>query len=139
MKNLLSENMFRFGESKQRELVLKAVLKTINEHNLHGAVRRRLMEAVAEDPAWLKTAKDKLMGENTYPYLSIGIIGVGKSYVTPSNMMFTSLYPGAGRKIGVVAKGATWKGSTSLTVAYCPMKVFNIDDLRKNNIKSNKK
>ena len=135
MKNLLSENMLRFGtknlsESAQRELVLKSIMETINENGLHNAIKRRLAEAaIAEDPAWLKTAKDKLMEENTYPYLSIGIIGVGKSYVTPSNMMFTSLYPGVGRKIGFVAKGATWKGSTSLTVAYCPMTVYNASDL----------
>jgi len=49
MKNLLSENMLRFGtknlsEAAQRELVLKSVMETINEHGLHNAVRSRLME-----------------------------------------------------------------------------------------------
>ena len=49
MKNLLSENMLRFGtknlsEAAQRELVVKSIMKTINEHGLHGAVRQRLME-----------------------------------------------------------------------------------------------
>jgi len=52
MKNLLSENMLRFGtknlsEAAQRELVLKSVMQTINEYGLHGAVRRRLTEADA--------------------------------------------------------------------------------------------
>jgi hypothetical protein len=49
MKNLLSENMLRFGtknlsEAAQRELVLKSIMETINEHGLHNAVRSRLME-----------------------------------------------------------------------------------------------
>jgi hypothetical protein len=50
MKNLLSENMLRFGtknlsEAAQRELVLKSIMETINEHGLHNAVRSRLTEA----------------------------------------------------------------------------------------------
>ena len=49
MKNLLSENMLRFrtknlSEAVQRELVLKSIMETINEHGLHGAVRQRLTE-----------------------------------------------------------------------------------------------
>ena len=52
MKNLLSENMLRFGtknlsEAAHRELVLKSIMETINEHGLHTAVRRRLTEADA--------------------------------------------------------------------------------------------
>jgi hypothetical protein len=52
MKNLLSENMLRFGtknlsEVAKRELVLKSIMETINEHGLHNAVRRRLTEADA--------------------------------------------------------------------------------------------
>ena len=47
MKNLLSENMLRFGtknlsEAAQRELVLKSIMQTINEHGLHNAVRGQL-------------------------------------------------------------------------------------------------
>lgn len=47
MKNLLSENMLRFGtknlsEAAQRELVLKSIMETINEHGLHNAVKRQL-------------------------------------------------------------------------------------------------
>lgn len=62
MKNLLSENMLRFGtknlsEAAQRELVLKSVMQTINEHGLHNAVRRRLTEADApsDKEAHIKT------------------------------------------------------------------------------------
>jgi len=52
MKNLLSENMLRFGtknlsQASKRELVLKSIMETINEHGLHTAVRRQLME---QDP-----------------------------------------------------------------------------------------
>lgn len=49
LKNLLSENMLRFGtknlsERQERELVVKSIMETINQHGLHGEVRRRLME-----------------------------------------------------------------------------------------------
>lgn len=56
MKNLLSENMLRFGtknlsEAARRELVLKSIMETINEHGLRNEVRRRLTEGdVPTDP-----------------------------------------------------------------------------------------
>lgn len=55
MKNLLSENMLRFGtknlsEAAQRELVLKSIMETINEHGLHTAVRKQLMEQKQPGP-----------------------------------------------------------------------------------------
>ena len=67
MKNLLSENMLRFGtknlsEAAQRELVLKSVIETINEHGLHNAVRRHLMEQGKPDPNYLGYAK-KIAGQ----------------------------------------------------------------------------
>ena len=48
MKNLLSENMIRFGtknlsESAQKELIVKSIMQTINEHGLQSAVRRSLL------------------------------------------------------------------------------------------------
>ena len=136
MKNLLSENMLRFGtknlsEAAQRELILKSIMETINEHGLHSSVRRYLFEQVKEDPAWLKTAKDQLMSQNTYPFLAIGIIKAGSSYSTPAGMGFTQLgaEPRGKGRIGVIAKGATWKPSTSLTVAYCPMKLYSGEEL----------
>jgi hypothetical protein len=133
MKNLLSENMLRFGtknlsEAAQRELVLKSVMETINEHGLHTDIRRHIMEQIKEDPAWLTTAKDKLAGENDYGYLSIGIIKAGSSYVMPADTWVTPLY--YGQYYGVITKGSTWKPSTSLTVAYCPMKLYLKDDLK---------
>lgn len=52
MKNLLSENMLRFGtknlsEAAQRELTLKSIMETIDAHGLRNEVRRRLTEADA--------------------------------------------------------------------------------------------
>lgn len=49
MKNILSENMLRFGtknlsEATQRELVLKSIMETIDQHGLHRAIRQQLME-----------------------------------------------------------------------------------------------
>jgi hypothetical protein len=49
MKNLLSENMLRFGtknlsEGQKRKLVLESVMETIKEHGLHNEVKRRLSE-----------------------------------------------------------------------------------------------
>jgi len=51
MKNLLSENMLRFGtknlsDSDQRKLVFESIMQTIDEYGLHGAVRRNLSEQV---------------------------------------------------------------------------------------------
>lgn len=54
MKNLLSENMLRFGtknlsESTKTKLVFESIMQTIKEHGLQNAVRRSLLtEAVTE-------------------------------------------------------------------------------------------
>ena len=53
MKNTLSENMMRFGtknlsESAQKELIVKSIMETINQHGLHGAVKQRLTESVID-------------------------------------------------------------------------------------------
>ena len=49
MKNLLSENMLRFGtknlsESQQKELVVKSIMETIDQHGLRNVIYRRLSE-----------------------------------------------------------------------------------------------
>jgi hypothetical protein len=49
MKNLLSENMMRFGtknlsEAAQKELTLKSIMETINQHGLQKEVRNALNE-----------------------------------------------------------------------------------------------
>jgi len=50
MKNLLSENMMRFGtknltEAAKKELVLKSIMETIDQHGLRKEVRNALTEA----------------------------------------------------------------------------------------------
>ena len=52
MKNLLSENMMRFGtknlsEAAKKELVLKSIMETIDQHGLQKEVRNALTEAMA--------------------------------------------------------------------------------------------
>ena len=49
MKNLLSENMLRFGtknlsEAAQKELTLKSILETIDQYGLQKEVRKALAE-----------------------------------------------------------------------------------------------
>lgn len=140
MKNLLSENMLRFGtknlsEAAQRELVVKSIMETINAHGLHGAVRQRLMEQAKQDPAWLTTAKDTLANQNLQNgkyMLSVGIIKAGSSYTNPENIVATDSRNG----FSVAAKGSVWYPSPSLTVAYCACMYFDdnsmLDSLRVN-------
>jgi len=49
MKNLLSENMMRFGtknltEAAQKELVVKSIMETIEQHGLSNVIRKKLSE-----------------------------------------------------------------------------------------------
>jgi hypothetical protein len=60
MKNLLSENMLRFGtknltESAKRKLVFESIMQTIKEHGLQSAVHRSLL-----------TEGDKIIGGYNY-------------------------------------------------------------------------
>jgi hypothetical protein len=66
MKNTLSENMMRFGtknlsEAAQKELVVKSIMETINQHGLQNVIRKKLTEA-APDPKYLGYAK-KILGQ----------------------------------------------------------------------------
>ena len=66
MKNLLSENMMRFGtknlsEAAQKELVVKSIMETINQHGLQNVIRKKLTEA-APDPRYLGYAQ-KILGQ----------------------------------------------------------------------------
>lgn len=56
MKNILSENLLRFGvknltEAQTRALTLKSIMETIDAHGLHTEVRRALTEADAPKDA----------------------------------------------------------------------------------------
>jgi hypothetical protein len=53
MKNLLSENMLRFGtknlsESAKKKLVFESIMQTIKEHGLTNAIRKQLTEATVK-------------------------------------------------------------------------------------------
>lgn len=54
MKNILSENMQRFGtknltESAKKKLIVKSIIETINQHGLQEAVKSALNEDVYEE------------------------------------------------------------------------------------------
>jgi hypothetical protein len=56
MKNILSENMLRFGvknlsESNKKRLTLESIMQTINEHGLVEEVKQRLIENQAPSPS----------------------------------------------------------------------------------------
>jgi len=139
MKNLLSENMLRFGtknlsEAAQRQLVVKSIMETIDEHGLHGAIRRRLMEQqVPADPAWMTKAKDALASQNIQDgkeMLSVGIIKKGSTYVNPENIVASGgmSFPSS-NGFSVAAKGATWYPSPTNTVAFCSAMFFANEDI----------
>jgi len=127
MKNLLSENMLRFGtknlsESAKRQLVYNSIMADINEYGLRESVLQHLTEQTGTDPAWLTTAKDALAEENSYGYLSLGIIKKGASYTQPYDNWAKGLY---GADIFAVwPKGATWYMSPSLTVCWTNCLVY---------------
>ena len=66
MKNLLSENMLRFGtknlsESAKKKLVFESIMQTIKEHGLTDVIRKQLTEA-APNPKYLGYAQ-KIAGQ----------------------------------------------------------------------------
>jgi len=59
MKNLLSENMLRFGtknlsETSKRQLTLESIMQTIHENGLASAVKQRLSETSLLKEAFTK-------------------------------------------------------------------------------------
>ena len=74
MKNILSENMQRFGtknltESAKKKLIVKSIMETINQHGLYEAVKSALNE---NDVNWantnakqVKAAFEKYLNANT--------------------------------------------------------------------------
>lgn len=116
-KNLLSENMLRFGtknlsEGAKRNLVLESVMETIKEHGLHNEVKRRLMEFAGG-----KTAQEIADG------LWKAFASVGESNILEviNNLQYikTATEFNAVNKIMYDAKG---KGILSAIAKYCPGK-----------------
>jgi len=55
MKNTLSENMLRFGTKNlsaagQKELIVKSIMETINQHGLNNVIRKKLTEQTRPKP-----------------------------------------------------------------------------------------
>jgi hypothetical protein len=71
MKNLLSENMLRFGtknlsESQQKELTLKSIMKTIEENGLTESVKSLLMERInVSIPNYIYLPKGNYVSKDT--------------------------------------------------------------------------
>lgn len=117
MKNLLSENMLRFGtknlsEVAKKELTLKSIMETINEHGLHNAVKRKLNEAVSGQP----DASLKLVGSGvTVPARTV--CSSGDDYVQVSfDVQNTSLVEAYIYNVSIQADG--FKGGTKMDKEY---------------------
>ena len=68
MKNLLSENMLRFGTknltpNQQRELVAKSIMETINQHGLANVIKKKLNEQAGAIPTTGVTGRQAAPGE----------------------------------------------------------------------------
>lgn len=68
MKNLLSENMLRFGTknltpNQQRELVAKSIMETINQHGLANVIKKKLNEQPGAVPTTGVTGRQAAPGE----------------------------------------------------------------------------
>lgn len=129
MKNLLSENMLRFGtknlsESAQKELTLKSILETIDQYGLQKEVRKALAEQTAgNDPAWLKASSA------TYAASQAG--GLTQKPFKPG-VKYTQQYTfaaGDSRQGGIVImpKGTTWQ--TSPSGLFLLAKGFKVNDI----------
>jgi len=100
-KNLLSENMLRFGtknlsEGSKRNLVLESVMQTIKEHGLDDHVYQRLLEfnpmTAAKDYMDREVAKATAQAElskvGVYDYATNGIIATGAATCKLYNAAF---------------------------------------------------
>jgi hypothetical protein len=115
MKNLLSENMMRFGtknltEAAKKELVLKSIMETIDQHGLRKAVRRALSEQQpdtgAKDPAWIAAAS-KMYASRA---------GFEGTYKPGSKFVQQNTYAAGGQNQGAIVilpKGTQWSVSPS--------------------------
>jgi len=129
MKNLLSENMMRFGtknlsEAAKKELVLKSIMETIDQHGLQKEVRNALTEQTAGvDPKWIKAS--------TLSYASSQSGGMMQAKFKPS-VKYTqqnTFAAGDSRQGGIVImpKGTIWQ--TSPSGLYLLAKGFKVNDI----------
>ena len=129
MKNLLSENMMRFGtknltETAKKELVLKSIMETIDQHGLQKEVHSALTEqAPGVDPQWIKAStlsysSSQSGGMTTMPFKP------GVKYTQQNTFA-----AGDSRQGGIVImpKGTTWQ--TSPSGLYLLAKGFKVNDI----------
>ncbi len=75
MKNILSENMQRFGtknltESAKKKLIVKSIIETINQHGLQEAVKSALNE---QSMATIGQANDSYLNQYFKPEVTFGV------------------------------------------------------------------
>jgi len=101
MKNILSENMQRFGtknltESAKKKLIVKSIMETINQHGLQEAVKSALNEEVS-----IKAAADKVRAQYFSPDVLFGIDNQNRFFIkTPTDKGIAAGIMGS-RGIGV--------------------------------------
>ena len=129
MKNLLSENMLRFGtknlsEAAQRELTLKSIIETIDMYGLHNEVNQSLTE-----DAGLSTIETLLVAQNDGEPLT-QLFKSGASYTTNNSFAAYSGELGAKDLIFALPKGTTWTASTDGKIVTAPCVVVNKNDIK---------
>ena len=117
-KNLLSENMLRFGtknlsEGAKRNLVLESVMETIKEHGLHNEVKRRLNEGktALETAQNLKKAYGGTFGDDNEAMVHSELKSIKNA--SEFNKVNAELYKMAGK--GVFAWIASFMSGSELT------------------------
>ena len=130
MKNLLSENMLRFGtknlpEAAQRELTLKSIIETIDAHGLRNEVRQSLTEA--PDAKVLGPIESLLVGINDGEPIT-DLFTLGSTYTT--NNSFAAYSPAVNRnQIIAIPKGTVWTASADGKLMTAPCKVINVNEI----------
>jgi hypothetical protein len=120
MKNLLSENMLRFGtknltEAAKTELILKSILETINDHGLTSEIRKALMEQQRTpwtpkmgDPSWLNIPVGTAAGGKLTSGFNDGV-----SYVQQFSHAAANVGLSGDSNVVLLPKGTQWTLSPS--------------------------
>jgi len=147
MKNLLSENMLRFGtknlsESQKRALTLESIMQTINEHGLAKEVRRRLTEAATSfdqttvqfasgQPPALTPGQAIGLKHSYFPYSFIMKNGPKEAIITNAQVVNTNrnLIPYKNGTVGVIWSSDR-KGAPDGFVVTAKGKSFPLDSTK---------
>jgi hypothetical protein len=129
MKNLLSENMLRFGtknlsEAAQRELVLKSIMETIDTYGLHNEVNQNLTEA-----SGLGNIEQLLVAQNDGEPLT-QLFKSSASYTTNNSFAAYSSALGSKNSIIAIPKGTTWTATADGKLVTAPCVIVNKNDIK---------